>query len=82
MYDVINVAGKEILVKQDKNNINNYVSVVTYEELFNVLYETHINVGHGGRDKMIHALKTKYDITRYAIEKLLETCEVCQKKKK
>ncbi|VEN35518.1 unnamed protein product, partial [Callosobruchus maculatus] len=30
---------------------------------------------------MIHNLKTKYDVGRYAIEKFLETCEVCQKKK-
>lgn len=67
LYDLLEVEEEKIVIKKDQHDEGKYVS--------------HINVGHGGRDKIIHNLKTKYDFGRYAIETLLQTCKVCQKKK-
>lgn len=70
---MLEVAEEKIVIKKDKHDEGKYVSVIPYEKIFNVVYEAHINVGHGGRDKIMHNIKTKYDVGRYAIEKFLET---------
>jgi len=60
------------------NQIKYYVH---NEELFNILHETHLSIGHGGRSRMEHELNNKYkNITREAIMLYLNLCESCQKK--
>lgn len=81
-YDVLSSNGVEklILPLSDKNpDIKYYCSV---EDLFDKLYEAHINIGHGGRDRMIKELKRQYkNIKQKEINLFLNLCEVCQKKK-
>ncbi|KAF2883599.1 hypothetical protein ILUMI_22566 [Ignelater luminosus] len=64
LYDVLEIADRQNVIKKQKHCEDNHVFTVCYEDLFNVLYEAYIAVGHGGKDKMIHALQTKYDVWR------------------
>lgn len=55
---------------------------VTVEELFEVLYETHLSIGHGGRDRMKKELNLRFkNITAQDIQTFLNNCEVCLKKR-
>lgn len=51
------------------------IYIIPIEQYFNVLLECHRNAGHGGRDKMIFALKNKYNIPRKAIEVFISLCK-------
>jgi len=54
---------------------------ITTEDLFTVLHEVHLAVGHGGRDRMMKELKRKYcNVTVEAIMIYLKFFESCQKK--
>ncbi|KAK9686696.1 hypothetical protein QE152_g36999 [Popillia japonica] len=75
LYDVQEIAGRQIVIKKQKKIDHDPVSIICYEDIFNILLEIHVSVGHGGRDKMLHALQKRHDIARYAVEKLIETCE-------
>lgn len=79
-YDVLSSNGVEklILPLSDKNpDIKYYCSV---EDLFDKLYEAHINIGHGGRDRMIKELKRQYkNIKQKEINLFLNLCEICHK---
>ena len=49
--------------------------------MFDVLYATHISIGHGGRDRMVVELKHKYcNVTKESIMVFLSFCSYCQKK--
>ena len=55
---------------------------VTFDELFNVIHEAHIAVGHGGRTRLIKELNRKYkNVTVEPIVTYLKLCETRQKKK-
>jgi hypothetical protein len=56
---------------------------VTFDELFNVIHEAHIALGHGGRIRMIKELNRKYkNVTVELIVTYLRLCEPCQEKQK
>jgi hypothetical protein len=59
-YDILNIGGEEkikVSLFAEKTEILCYV---TFDELFNVLHEVHIAVGHGGRKRMIKEPNCKY----------------------
>ncbi|XP_060864326.1 KRAB-A domain-containing protein 2-like [Metopolophium dirhodum] len=69
---------EKLVVINEGNQIKYYVH---NEELFNILHETHLLIGHGGRSRIEHELNIKYkNITREAIMLYLNLCESCQKK--
>lgn len=83
-YDVLYVDGESkliVIVPVRNGDIKYYV---TSEELFDILYDTHVRVtGHGGRDGMSHELNRFYkNITLAHISIFLRLCEICQQKKK
>jgi hypothetical protein len=82
-YDILNIGGEEKLtvpLSAEKTKILYYV---TFDELFNVIHEAHIAVGHGGRNRMIKELNLKYkNVTVESIVTYLRLCEPCQKKTK
>jgi len=82
-YDILTIGGEEKLiapVKEDNGEIKYYAC---YEDLFNILEETHVAVGHGGRTRMLKECSRKYkNITVEAIMTYLKLCEPCQKKQK
>ncbi|KAK3927020.1 KRAB-A domain-containing protein 2 [Frankliniella fusca] len=54
---------------------------VCAEELFDVLYRTHVRGGHGGQNRMKAELKKKYvNITQKVIMMFLRLCKACAKK--
>lgn len=79
-YDIFKACGAERLVVpiNEANHIKYYVQ---NEELFHILHETHLSIGHGGRSRMEHKLNSKYkNITRETIMLYLNLCEFCRKK--
>jgi len=48
--------------------------------MFDILHMVHINVDHGGRNRMEHSIKQKYkNIIRDIIVLYLQLCEICNK---
>jgi uncharacterized protein YqgV (UPF0045/DUF77 family) len=82
-YDILNIGSEEKLtvpLSAEKTEILYYV---TFDELFNVIHEAHIAVGHSGRTRMIKELNLKYkNVTVESIVTYLSICEPCQKKTK
>lgn len=78
-YDTLTVNGTERLIKPVVGD--NVVYYVTNDELFDILHWTHMAIGHGGRNRMDSALKSKYcNITNETIMAYLSLCTHCQKK--
>lgn len=51
--------------------------------MFDKLLEKHLATGHGGRDRLVEELKTKYSgITQDSVATFLSLCEACQLKRK
>jgi hypothetical protein len=82
-YDILNIGGEEKLtvpLPAEKTEIMYYV---TLDELFNMIHEAHIAVGHGGRTRMIKELNREYkNVTVESIITYLRLYEPCQKKQK
>ena len=54
---------------------------VNTEEIFEILHETHVSIGHGGRNKMEKTIHSKYkNITREMIGIYLSLCKTCGKR--
>lgn len=82
-YDILNVGGEEKLttpLSADKTEILYYVA---FDELFDVIHESHVAIGHGGRTRMIKELNRKYkNVTCESVITYLRLCELCQRKQK
>lgn len=83
-YDVITVGQKDKLIfPVDATTNNNIIYYVADTELFQVLHDAHQSIGHGGRDRMLKELSSRYkNITRHDVELFLQLCEPCQQKQK
>lgn len=73
--------------ENDGNNIkdrinSNIIYYVTIDDVFDILYDTHISIGHGGRDRMMKEISTRYkNITFGNVKTFLDICIECQMKK-
>ena len=80
-YDIMELGGIEKLifpVNGEDQSVQYYVHV---EEIFDIINDTHMEIGHGGRTRMIKELQKKYrNITTEQIMIYLNLCETCQKK--
>jgi hypothetical protein len=66
-----------------KETDSEVVFYVMKNDLLDVLYDTHLAIGHGGRDRMLKELNRKYkNVTQGQIKGFLQNCEACQQKKK
>jgi hypothetical protein len=78
-YDILNIVGEEKLTVP----LFAEKTYVTFDEMFNVIHEAHIAVGHGERTHMIKELNRKYkNVTVESIVTYLRLCEPCQKKQR
>lgn len=79
-YDILVMNGKEHLIRPiDEKNVVLYYA--TIDELFDILYDTHSAIGHGGRNRMVSELKNNYcNITNETIMVFLKLCAECHKK--
>lgn len=78
-FDFITNDGVERLIRPIVNKV--IVYFVTVDDVFDILLNTHSELGHGGRNRMVHELNNKYaNITQEVIMIFLWLCSVCQKK--
>lgn len=65
-------------VNEESSTIIYYVHT---EELFTVIHDTHLAIGHGGRNRMMKELHRKYkNVTCWEVMIYLNLCETFQKK--
>ncbi|CAG4979166.1 unnamed protein product [Parnassius apollo] len=82
-YDVLTIDQKSKLIFPVKDTTITIIYYACDSELFGILHEAHIQIGHGGRDRMMKEVGSHYkNITRKDIETYLELCEPCQQKQK
>lgn len=82
-YDILKVDGEIKLIVPVKKNNESIICYCSSDELFDILYEAHITIGHGGRDKMIKTVNCYYkNITQNDIMMFLSVCEDCASKRK
>ena len=80
-YDTVQIGSVEKLVVPVKNERDQIIYYTYLEEIFDIVHETHISIGHGGRNRMIKELKSKYkNITKELTVIYLDLCQPCQKK--
>lgn len=81
IYDVLKVGDSEKLIypiSKENPNVKFYVHT---EELFYVIHEAHLVIGHGGRNRMMKELRAKYrNVTIEEVMIYLNLCEYCLKK--
>lgn len=80
-YDTMEVGDKRVLIKKMRSNEDPIVVIIPVEEFFDILLQYHRATGHGGRDKMLFALKNKFYVPKPAIEIFLSLCKMCNMKK-
>ena len=71
-----NYAGHLELTRKDGGK-----RVVPVEELFNVIQNCHLTLGHAGRDKVIFELRKTYHISKKLVDLYLSTCLICDEKR-
>ncbi|XP_031330464.1 KRAB-A domain-containing protein 2-like [Photinus pyralis] len=81
-YDVITIGGKDRLIKPVAQTAESKVLYyVTNGELFDIIHNAHLAIGHGGRNRMIAEINKLYcNITKKTIMVYLRLCTQCQKK--
>ncbi|KAG8507064.1 KRAB-A domain-containing protein 2 [Galemys pyrenaicus] len=80
-YDVISVQGTEKLIEATHGERARIRFYVHKEELFDILHDTHLNIGHGGQTRMLKELQGKYgNVTKEVIVLYLTLCKQCHQK--
>ncbi|XP_029784672.1 KRAB-A domain-containing protein 2, partial [Suricata suricatta] len=80
-YDVISVHGTEKLIEAAPGEHDRARFYVHKEELFDILHDTHLSIGHGGRTRMLKELQGKYgNVTKEVIVLYLTLCKQCHQK--
>ncbi|XP_045656569.1 SCAN domain-containing protein 3 [Ursus americanus] len=80
-FDVILVQGNEKLIEAVNGETDKVRYYLHSEELFDILHDTHLSIGHGGRTRMEKELQAKYrNITKEVIMLYLTLCRPCQQK--
>lgn len=80
-FDILKINGTERLIQPMSNENSSVLQYVANEDLFHVIHEAHLAVGHGGRDRLRNELKRKYcNVTTQVIMIYLKFCQSCQKK--
>lgn len=78
----------QVIVENDRNRLicpgteEEPVYFLPIEEIYDTINTAHVSSGHGGRDRLRHALKQRYaNITYDMITEFLKGCETCHAKK-
>ena len=80
-FDVIIVQGHEKLIEAINGETDKIRFYLHSEDLFDILHDTHLSIGHGGRTRMEKELQAKYkNITKEVIMLYLTLCKPCQQK--
>ncbi|XP_027712869.1 SCAN domain-containing protein 3-like [Vombatus ursinus] len=80
-FDVILIQGNEKLIEAVNGETEKIRYYLHSEDLFDILHNTHLSIGHGGRTRMEKELQPKYkNITKEVIMLYLTLCKPCQQK--
>lgn len=80
-YDILEVNGKEKLIKPSDDSNRNVMFYVCTDELFGVLHTIHLLFRHADKDVMEAEIKTKYcNISKEVIKIYLGCCKLCKDK--
>uniref|UniRef100_A0A8C3WE45 SCAN domain containing 3 n=1 Tax=Catagonus wagneri TaxID=51154 RepID=A0A8C3WE45_9CETA len=80
-FDVKLVQGHEKLIEAINGETDKIRYYLHSEDLFDILHDTHLSIGHGGRTRMEKELQAKYkNITKEVIMLYLTLCKPCQQK--
>lgn len=78
---MILVQGNENLIEAINGETDEVAYYLHSEDLFDILHDTHLSIGHGGRTRMEKELQAKYkNITKEVIMLYLTLCKPCQQK--
>lgn len=80
-YDILYDKQDKLILPMTENNFQiKYFAKMS--EIFSIVHEAHVNVGHGGRQKVCKEINNKYvNVPREAVSIYLELCQVCKQKK-
>lgn len=76
-YDVIKTGNHKVLILKRKDTSHPTLEMIPTEDYYQKILEAHLATGHGRRDKIVNALRTKYMIPIFAIKIFLDLCRVC-----
>lgn len=80
-FDIVNIGGEEKLIVPMNGASEEMRYYVRYDDLYEIIHEAHIATGHGGRNRIVYAVNSKYkNVNIEAINIYLKLCEPCQKK--
>jgi len=81
--DVMDIMDNHKLIIPLKAGETKIIYYVKNEELYDIMYEAHIKIGHGGRTRMMNELQNKFkNITYEVVMLFLSLCVQCQTKQK
>ncbi|CAF4872984.1 unnamed protein product [Pieris macdunnoughi] len=80
-YDIMTTGGEEYLTFKRKAAEEPIIQIVAREDYFDILLSAHKSCGHGGRDKIVYSLKSKFYIPVRAIQLFLALCPTCDAKR-
>ena len=80
-YDVARIGGgQKILIK--KNSVDPYIRYIPKDEVFDIIYDAHVNVGHGGQKRTHCEIKKNVaNVTRKQVAAFLSYCVTCEEKR-
>ena len=80
-YDIAKI-GDDKLILIKKNSIDPYVRYIPDSEIFDVIYDAHVNVCHGGQKRTYcEVKKTVANVTREQVAQFLSFCVTCEEKR-
>ena len=81
-FDMVAANGVQKLIKKRKKDDDNFRYYVANEDIYDRILGAHIDLGHGGINKMKKELNPKYaNITQDAITLFISLCEECEVRK-
>lgn len=80
-FEIINIGGEEKLIAPVEKGSTNLLYYVKNDELYDILNEIHLNIGHGGNNQVMAEIKKKYkNLTQEVVLIFLKFCGPCQTK--
>ena len=82
-YEILQCGDVEKLIRKKADSSQDPIYYAHMDDIFDIIKRCHIATGHGGRDKMLKVLTSKYaNITREVVELFKSLCLECLKKRK
>lgn len=77
-YQIARDGDKDILILKPKGPYDPVIEVLSYNDSFDVLVDTHKMTGHGGPEKMSDMIKKHYSMPSQCAAIFTSVCNICQ----